>query len=131
MATVSYPFKIIIHNIRDTEPIVEAAQTWFKLRRFKTEKVTAPWKVRGRIFFFSEGKGKIDQGRFVEVPLTAQYIGAWWYSFMWKRLELSGTIPNIGRYCFTGHGVVDMDVYDEVNNTVFCITGRVETTIVE
>jgi len=131
MATVNIPFKIVVHNINNKEPFdLDTVISWFKRRFFKTEKITAPWKARGTIKFYDDEHGYLDYGKFVEVPLIAQFIGPWWVPACWKRLELTGTMPNIGRFCFTGWGICMMDVYDAQNSTVLQVQGRVETEIV-
>lgn len=131
MATVDFPFKIVVHNINNKEPFdLDTVMSWFKKIRLKSEKIIAPWKARGIIKFYDVEHGYLDHSKFVDVPLIAQFIGPWWVPACWKRLELSGTMPNIGRFCFTGWGVCMMDVYDAQNRTVLQVQGRVETEIV-
>lgn len=131
-ATVNIPFKLYIHNIRDPEPVLESAVPWFNRRFFKTEKITVPWRARGTIRFFDSTHGYIDHGHFVEVEMIGQFVGPWWITPCWKRLNLEGILPNIGRYCFTGWGICEMEIYNvQDNTTVFHIVGRVETEIVK
>lgn len=131
MATVDFPFKIVVSNFGTDEQFpFDVAMKWFKKFRFKSEKVTTPWKVRGIIKFYDHEHGYLDHGDFNEVPLTAQFIGAWWFPRAWKRLELTGTLKNIGRYCFTGWGNCYMHIYDTQNNEVMQLFARVETEIV-
>ena len=122
MFTVQIPFIITLYRgdlfIAPLKKFLSSRWPWWG-----SCTIEVPWFVRGIIKFYDVAHGYLDHGDFVNVPLTGRSFG-WWF---WRRIELYGTLPNIGRYCFSGWGNCEMTVYDEANTTIMKITGRVVT----
>jgi hypothetical protein len=126
MPTVQIPFKIVCEEI-DRRP--NLLITFLNWRWWSWQKIMAMWKARGIIRFYDKAHGEIDHKNFVDVELTAQLV---WARHFKRILELSGTLPNVGRFCFTGWGECFMEVYNGPDNhSLFRVSGDVETEIVE
>ena len=123
MATVQIPFKITLSN---RDQLIDQLKKCFPKQAhwWGSSMIKAPWFARGKIKFYDVEHGYLDHGDFVSIPLTARIFG-WW---RWTHIELYGTLPNIGRFCFSGWGVCEMNVYNEAN--VMTINGRVITELV-
>jgi hypothetical protein len=127
-ATVQIPFKIVCEEVdKGPNPLIPDIKLFLNGRWWLWQKIRVPWRARGKVKFFCEAHGYLDQGKFMNVELTAQLV---WSRHFKRVLELSGTLPNIGRFCFTGWGICTMEVYDAQNNTLLQLQSRVETEIV-
>jgi hypothetical protein len=126
MATVNIPFKVIIQNeerleelvLKDLVKRVLHWRWWFRYLM----KSDLPWRARGVVKWFDKTHGYIDHGKFYMVPLTGKAV---WSRRGKPQFVLSGVIPHIGRYCFTGWGLCSMEIHDDGNNTVLKVEGRV------
>jgi hypothetical protein len=128
MATVQIPFKIICEEPdKGSNPLIPDIRRFLNGRWWFWQKIRVSWKARGKIKFFDKTHGYLDHGDFVNVELSARLV---WSRHFKRVLELTGTLPNIGRFCFTGWGICTMEVYDAQNNTLLQLQGRVETEIV-
>ncbi len=127
MATVQVPFKITLSN---QDSLISQLKGYFANKPWwgwwGSFPIQIPWFVRGIIKFYDIDHGELDHKDFVNVPLTARIFG-WW---RWIRIELYGTLPNVGRFCFSGWGECEMDVYDEANTTIMKGNGKVITELV-
>lgn len=121
-ATVNIPFKIDIQGLEKAVTDLIPFRWW---QHWST--ITTPLCARGIIKFYDELHGYLDHGDFVNVQLAARRV---WERHFRTHIELKGMLRNIGRYCFTGWGICDMEVYDSRDNsTAFHVMGRVETEI--
>jgi len=126
MATINIPFKVIIQD--DGGPLNTLIRKTFGWRwyfRF-IRKMETPWKARGIIKFYDKIHGYLDHGDFVMVPLSIRGL---WARHGRLIFELSGVLPHIGRYCFTGWGICSMDIHDAQNNIIILTVGKVDTEI--
>lgn len=125
MCTVQIPFRITLSN---QDPLINQLRKYFtkQKRWWNSPTIKIPLFVRGIIRFYDTDHGYLDHGDFVNVPLTGRSFG-WW---RWARIEMYGTLPNIGRFCFSGWGICEMEVYDEANTSIMKGKGKVITQLV-
>jgi len=82
--------------------------------------------VRGRVDFYDKEHGHLDGKGFIVPKLFVRMKWRWFNKFF---LGITGVMPNIGRFCFTGWGEVKMDV--DGDYAVFSVNGRFDTFIVK
>lgn len=108
---VKIPFKIEM----DPENYQSFFETLFKRVpwwRFWDRSVDVPeHTANGRVDFYDLEHGHLDNGNIILVPLKARRL--WARHGSW-RVELSGVTNPIGRWCWSGWGIMDLRIVGSV-----------------
>jgi hypothetical protein len=80
-------------------------------------------RADGHVDFYDESHGHLDHGQIVDVKLKA--CRSWRWRRPYFHVEVSGLTNPIGRFCFSGHGIIILRITGPVLN--FTVTTRFNT----